>query len=27
MAKAKQKKDSGRVYTLEELKCLRDYML
>lgn len=27
MSKVKQKKDSGKVYTLEELKCLRDYML
>ncbi|WP_454991837.1 hypothetical protein [Campylobacter rectus] len=26
MAKVKQKKDSGRVYSKEELECLRDYM-
>ncbi|CAD7288594.1 hypothetical protein LMG7974_01066 [Campylobacter majalis] len=26
MAKTKQKKDSGKLYSKEELECIRDYM-
>ncbi|WP_169942374.1 hypothetical protein [Campylobacter sp. RM15925] len=26
MAKAKQKRDSGKLYSEEELKCIRDYI-